>query len=71
MPGATKKCDGCDATIAKDEKKCPACGLDLEELDNNLAQLEQLEKVREKRRKAANPEPAPAPKKKKLFGGLR
>ena len=71
MPaGETKVCDNCDATIAKDEKTCPACKCDLEQLEEQLKELETLEKVREKRKKKTTPpvvEPTP---RKSLFGGL-
>jgi len=68
MPNDTTKCENCDAIIAKDEKKCPACGINLEELEQSLKDLETLEKIREKRKKKT--EPPPQPKKKGLFGNL-
>lgn len=71
MPDTTKTCDNCDATIAKDEKICPACKCDLEKLEDSLKELDTLENVREKRRKKkVTPTPEiPAPRK-SLFGGL-
>ena len=68
---STKVCENCDAVIGKDEKVCPACKIDLEALTERLTELEQLEKVREKRRKAATPTPTVTVRvKASLFGGL-
>ena len=71
MPNETKQCENCDAVIAKDEKKCPACKLDLEALDESLKDLDILEKIRDKRKKKVAP-PTPEPAKRKgLFGSFR
>jgi hypothetical protein len=57
----TKKCEVCDAVIAKDAKECPACKTDLETLDATISEMEKAEKVRAKRKAAA--EAAAPPKK--------
>jgi RNA polymerase subunit RPABC4/transcription elongation factor Spt4 len=54
----TKQCPKCDAVIATTETKCPACGVDLEELENAIATVEAAQAVIEKRRKAT-PQIAP------------
>lgn len=64
----TKKCEACDATIGKTETKCPACSVDLEELEESIKVIERANAVIEKRKKAALP---PAPVKRtgvSLFG---
>jgi hypothetical protein len=71
----TKKCENCDAVIGKDEKTCPACKLDLEALEENLSNLDILDKIRQKRVKAKKAEeernnPQTPPKKKSMFRGL-
>jgi hypothetical protein len=67
----TKKCENCDAVIAEDEKVCPACKLDLENLEVSIEQLDIVEKVRQKRRATATSTTTVELKKKKgLFGGL-
>jgi len=69
MPNDTTKCENCDAVIAKDEKKCPACGIVFDELEQQLKDYETLEKIRNKRNKKN--EPTPEPKKRGLFGNIR
>lgn len=71
MANETKVCDNCDATIAKDEKVCPACKCDLDKLEESLKELETLQNVKAKRdkKKATPPVTEPAPRK-SLFGGL-
>ena len=64
----TKKCEACDVVIGKTETKCPACGVDLEELEEAVKVVERANAIIEKRKKAALP---PAPVKKtglSLFG---
>lgn len=71
MPNETKKCENCDAVIAKDEKVCPACKLDLEELEDRIKEQDTIEKIREKRRAAAGPPEKKDKKRKGLFGSLK
>jgi hypothetical protein len=67
----TKTCENCDAVIAKDEKICPACKIDLENLEASLTELERLEKIRDKRKKKTTPPvPETTPQRKGLFGRL-
>ena len=68
---STKVCESCDAVIGKDEKVCPACKIDLEKLEESLTELERIQKVQDKRRKAATPTPTVTVRvKATLFGGL-
>lgn len=80
--GETKICPSCDAVIGKSETVCPSatCGVDFEELEDNIAAVEKAQAILEKRRKANQPKPCtkcskvhegecPAPEKKK--SGLR
>jgi transposase len=77
----TKKCEVCDTEIGKDEKTCPKCGADFEELEDAVKTITTAQAVMEKRRKAAEPKPCakcgtihegacPPPPKKKALRGL-
>lgn len=55
---ASKKCLECDAVIGENEKVCPACQTDLEELEQTVAAVEKANKVIAKRA-AAVPPPEP------------
>jgi predicted amidophosphoribosyltransferase len=75
----TKVCDNCDATIANDEKVCPACKTDLDELESGIEALKRINTVLKKRAdRAAKGAPASTAtttvtvkgKKKSPFSGL-
>jgi hypothetical protein len=75
----TKVCDNCDATIATDEKVCPACKTDLDELESGIEALKRINTVLKKRAdRAAKGAPASTAtttvtvkgKKKSPFSGL-
>ena len=74
MPDETKECESCGAKVGKSEKVCPACKLDFDELEDNLKNLDLLDKVRDSRKKKASTPTttvtATVTVKKKLFGGL-
>ena len=53
----TKICESCDKTIGKSETKCPACGVDFEELEDAVVSVEKAQSILEKRRKAKEPKP--------------
>ena len=56
MPEPTTKiCESCDAEIGFNEKTCPKCGIDFEELEVAVKTVTTAQKVAEKRRKAADP----------------
>lgn len=64
-----KICEVCNAKIGETDTVCPACGADLETLEQEIESVVRATKVIEKRRKAAEPPqppPPPAPPKKKL-----
>lgn len=69
---STKTCELCDATIGETDKECPACGADLEAVNEQVEAVERANKILEKRKaKAAppvpptpTPQPQPEPKKK-------
>lgn len=67
----TKECPNCDAKIASSEVKCPACGVNIEELEDAVTTVETAQKVIEKRRAknapAAPPEQQPEKKSSKLL----
>jgi uncharacterized C2H2 Zn-finger protein len=77
---ATKICEACDKEIGESETKCPACGVDFEELADTVTTVERAQAILEKRRKKNEPQPcakckkvhegacAPAPRKSKLRG---
>lgn len=67
---ATKECINCDAKIGDTETKCPACGVEIAELESEVGAVDRALKILEKRKKQAappEPEPTPEPKKKKSF----
>lgn len=75
----TKECPGCDQVIGKSEKVCPKCGLDQEEIEQHLTELQRAQEILRKRRKKTATKPVtepvtepvtPAAKKKTLFSGL-
>jgi hypothetical protein len=57
MPDDTKICDSCDTVIGRNEKTCPKCKVDFEELEDAVATVSKAQEVIEKRRKAAEPKP--------------
>lgn len=59
---ATKICPNCDATIGETETKCPACAVELEELENEIGAVSRALGILEKRKKSsAGPGPTPTP----------
>lgn len=74
----TKECISCDQVIGESEKVCPKCGVNQEEVELHLAELERAQNILRKRRKKATKQttepvtqPAKEPTKKKgLFKGL-
>lgn len=70
---AEKECPVCEKTIGETDTICPACGTDLEILQEELASVERVNKVLENRRKKETPptpEPQPEPKKMSVFRKL-
>jgi RNA polymerase subunit RPABC4/transcription elongation factor Spt4 len=56
----TKHCEACDAEIGKDEKVCPKCAVDFDELEETVTAIDRANAVLAKRKaKAVPPEPAP------------
>jgi len=82
---ATKECLDCEAKIGATEKVCPACGADLEALEEAVTAVEKANKIIARRKAQEGPPkcehskdktkcevctpPAPA-KKKSIFGAL-
>lgn len=63
----TKVCLSCEKEIGESEKDCPACGVNLEELEDAVATVEKAQAILDKRRKPITPpvpEPTPEPAKK-------
>jgi len=50
MSPETKQCEVCDTVIAKSETKCPSCGADLSELEENIKAVDAANKVIAKRK---------------------
>jgi hypothetical protein len=72
----TKKCEVCDAVIGKDEKDCPSCKTNFEELDDTISAMERGSTVLAKRKAAREAEekknnPPKAPEKDKSRSPLR
>lgn len=61
MPAKTKQCEHCETTIAESETKCPSCGCDLAELEENIKAITQANAVIAKRKAKETPTPAPTP----------
>lgn len=57
----TKQCEACDATIGKDEKVCPKCSVDFDELEETVTAIDRANAVLAKRKAKAVPEPTPPP----------
>ena len=55
-----KECPVCEAKIGETDTTCPACGTDLETLQQEIESVERVNKVLENRKKKETP-PAPAP----------
>lgn len=56
----TKECPSCDKEIGNSETKCPACGIEIEELENAIATVSKAQEVIDKRKKKSIP-PETAP----------
>lgn len=73
---ATKQCEACDTTIGESEKTCPACGVDLETLEEEVAAVDRANTILQKRKAKVVPaptpelEPKPAIKKGSIFRRL-
>lgn len=57
----TINCPECDVTIGKDEKECPSCHVNIEELEEAISTVERANKVIEKRKRASVPPPPETP----------
>lgn len=64
MSVESKVCEACEAKVGKDDKVCPACGVDFEELEEAVSVVDRANKVLAKRNIKPQPEPLPAPTKK-------
>jgi len=51
----TKKCEVCEQEIGANETKCPKCGTDFAELEDEVKVVTRAQTVAEKRKKAAAP----------------
>jgi hypothetical protein len=68
-----KECPVCEAKIGETDQTCPACGTDLETLQQEIESVERVNKVLENRKKKEVPAPAPQPqpeKKLSIFAKL-
>lgn len=57
----TKKCEVCDAEIGKDEKVCPKCNADFDELEETVTAVDRASAVIAKRKAKAVPESTTTP----------
>lgn len=51
----TKKCECCEAEIGKDEKVCPKCSVDFDELEETVTAIDRANAVLAKRKAKETP----------------